>query len=337
MSLAYAVHRAVVSIDQVLSDWQLRCWEARDGLITLFFHGLFLDEAEIARGVCEPQQGITLRQFRQVIEYFLAAGFRFVSPPDLLRGLPAGERFVLLTFDDGYFNNSRALPLLEEFGIAATFFVAPDFVSQGKAYWPDVLYRAGLAAGRDVREIREESRALVRVRTDDIEQLLVKRFGADALQPVGEVDRPFTPAELREFARKAPVFIGNHTRNHAVLGAYDEESARAQIAGAQALLEEMTGQRPLAIAYPTGEYSRRDVELARAAGLKLGFTAEPRKERLPRALQGDRALTLGRFCPWGDSPIAPQCRYFRSDLMLHTRYQRWKNAGKRAWRSLRGK
>jgi hypothetical protein len=32
-------------------------------------------------------------------------------------------------------------------------------------------------------------------------------------------------------------------------------------------------------------------------------------------------VAAGRFQPVGNAALLPQCRYFRSDLMLHTRYQ----------------
>ena len=74
MTLAYAVHRAVVSLDPFLSAIQLQCFERKGCLMTVFFHSLFLDEAEIQSGVSDPQHGVTLRHFRGVIEYFLDAG-----------------------------------------------------------------------------------------------------------------------------------------------------------------------------------------------------------------------------------------------------------------------
>ena len=41
------------------------------------------------------------------------------------------ERTVVVTFDDGYASNRRALPLLEEVGFPATVFVVTDFVDSG--------------------------------------------------------------------------------------------------------------------------------------------------------------------------------------------------------------
>ena len=67
--------------------------------------------------------------------------------------------------------------------------------------------------------------------TEQIESELTRRFGADAFQPRGEIDRPFTPPELRDFACEPYVHLGNHTANHAILTNYAPDQARAQTSG----------------------------------------------------------------------------------------------------------
>ena len=71
-------------------------------------------------------------------------------------GLPAGDRCVMITFDDGYRNNLRALPLLREFGACATFFVATGFVRSGRAFWWDVFYREMRSSGASSEAITRE-------------------------------------------------------------------------------------------------------------------------------------------------------------------------------------
>ena len=40
--------------------------------------------------------------------YFVAHGYTFVAPADVLRGLDPAGKYALLTFDDGYYNNRLA-------------------------------------------------------------------------------------------------------------------------------------------------------------------------------------------------------------------------------------
>lgn len=58
--------------------------------------------------------------FREMVEHFLDAGYRFVAPD----AFPQAEgRVVLLSFDDNYRSLWTALPLLERLDITATFYV----------------------------------------------------------------------------------------------------------------------------------------------------------------------------------------------------------------------
>ena len=50
------------------------------------------------------------------------------------------QKIAILTFDDGYFNNSLILPILEEFGVPALF-IATDNIRENKCFWWDVHYR----------------------------------------------------------------------------------------------------------------------------------------------------------------------------------------------------
>lgn len=52
----------------------------------------------------------------------------------------AGTPRICLTFDDGYADNYlNALPILEQFGFSATFFISTQCIETGNAYWWDFL------------------------------------------------------------------------------------------------------------------------------------------------------------------------------------------------------
>lgn len=317
--------QAVLSLDRLLTKIQLQVYERKGCLLSLFFHGLFTDNQEARNGKCDPQQAITVSQFEQIIEYFLGAGYQCASPLDILRGLDPKRRYFALTFDDGYFNNSRALPVLEKLKVTAMFFISAAHVEQGKAYWWDILYRLQNSAGSANLPIQESMADLKRMTSEEVDRVIERSLGAGAWQPVGELDRPFTPAELREFARNDSVFIGNHTYNHAILTNYAEESVVREITQAQQSLEKMTGCLPLAVAYPNGNFTRSITKMATSCGLKLGFTTQPRKD-YASALRGPANLmTLGRLCPYNNDRLIQQCEYFRSDLAFYERFHRLKD------------
>lgn len=283
------------------------------GLITLLIHSLYRDHAEAINGNQDPQQFVTVAHFRECIEAFLAAGYSFVGPAELNDPSPSASRRIMLTFDDGYFNNTRAVPVLEEFGVPATFFVSTGHVQQGKSFWWDAAYRHLAKAGLSETAMIARRRVWKRLRNHEIEAALLTAFGKECLRPIGDADRPMTPDELRDFSRARHVHIGNHTIDHAILPNYTPEEMRSQICGCQEALAAMTGSAPRIIAYPNGNYDPEVVKAAEAEGLTVGIGLGPFKNPAS-GWDARRRMALGRFILWGDRDIAKQCRVFRCGI-----------------------
>jgi peptidoglycan/xylan/chitin deacetylase (PgdA/CDA1 family) len=312
------IQQFVRSTDAAVARVYLSLFQERNALINFLFHSLFRDERDIAKNLVDPLERTTVAKFRQLIEYYVAHGYRFVSPDDLLNGLGSDGKYAMLTFDDGYFNNSLALPILEEFKVPALFFISTNHVRRQKSFWWDALYRERAAQGASQRELHHNAMAMKDRRTDQIEAELIERFGSDVLRPRGDLDRPFTESELRDFVRHPLVHIGNHTADHAILTNYTSQEARQQVMGAQEALREMTGVEPISIAYPNGAHNESIVQICREVGLKLGFTIRPEKISLPL---GADLMQLGRFVPDGHGRIDSQCRTYRSDLLLYGKFR----------------
>lgn len=314
------IRSLVLSADKLVANLYLTFRQERGAVLCFLFHSLFLDQSQIKQNVVNPLQHTTVADVRQFIEYYLQNGYRFVSASDLLDGLEPGGKYVLITFDDGYYSNVLARPLLEEYQVPATFFISTDNVRLNKSFWWDVLYRERMERGASPAEIYREGIALKKLPTHDIEAYLKQHFGEGALQPRGDVDRPFTPAELKEFAQSPMVSLGNHTAEHAILTNYPPQQMREQIASAQQWLSELTGKPIVSIAYPDGAFNKTVLDLCGELGFKAGFTVEPRKNLLP--LEGRSSLLrLNRFATHPKESIQSQCRMYRSDLLLYQSFR----------------
>ncbi len=301
--------------DTGLARVSLALRRERPGLRCFMFHTLFRDRSDMALNHIDPLQETTVEQFREFIAYYLRHGYKFVRARDLLEGLDPSGRDAMITFDDGYFNNFLALPILDEFNVPATFFISSEHVKAHKCFWWDVVYRQRIAEGWPAHRADDVALTMKDVTTEEMEADLIHQYGAQAMAPRSDIDRPMTPSELREISGHPLVEIGNHSMNHAILTNYPPDEARRQIVGAQEDLREMTGQTPVAIAYPNGNFDDSIVELCRAAGLSVGVTIRPGKNRLP--LSAQRLMRLSRFCIHEDAPFMSQCRTYRADLLLY--------------------
>lgn len=303
--------------DSILSKVYLKLFQEKSSLSTFLFHGLFRDEKERLLDLVDPQPWITVEQFHQFVDYYLDHDYIFVSPDDVMSGLKNHSHYVMITFDDGYYNNLYALPVLQKYDIPAVFFISTNHVTHNKSFWWDVVYRERKKAGRSTKEIVREQNELKTKTAEAIEEYLQRTFGEQALEPQGDIDRPFTPRELREFSKESNVFLGNHTSDHAILTNYDPDAIKSQIRAAQDTLRSITGMTPLAISYPNGNYSDRIIKISREAGIELGITIGCRKNYLPFTDKNVDRMRLNRFDITGSDNILAQCELFRSDVLLY--------------------
>ena len=188
-----------------------------ESLVNVLFHSLYQNEAQLASRDLAPNQNVTVANFRDFVEKMLESGCTIVSPAQIDAGLAPGRRYLSITFDDGYFNNVLALEVLDQFRFPATFFVSTDHVQQNKAFWWDAFSREFSRSGVSPDQQKSEIEQLKVMTPEKIEAYLCQRFGPAVLRPYGDIDRPFTPRELGQFALNPWVHVGNHTRDCAIL------------------------------------------------------------------------------------------------------------------------
>lgn len=310
------IKTSLLTVDELLAKLSLFVLAEKTSVLSFVFHELFQATEESDAGTMDPQQGITVEMFRAFVLYFKKHRYRFVQPKDVFGGCSPEGKCVLITFDDGYANNLRALPVLEEFKVPALFFISTNHVRYEKAFWWDVAYRELERRHYSHRQIQKEIARFKRWTTAQVEASLLSEFGTQALAPVGDVDRPLSVSELRRFAQHPLVHLGNHTKDHAILTNYSVGEVRGQIAGAQDALFEWTGQMPEAIAYPNGSVTPAIMNVAQQLGLGMGMLVTPGKNSFPIQRGSNEAMGLRRTILWGDLGIGPQCQVSRSDLSI---------------------
>lgn len=303
-------------MDVMMAPLILSAVKEQNALNTYLFHALFQDKAELAQNLADPQQQVTVAMFRQFVAYHKRKGYTFVSPDDVLKGLDPDKKYCMITFDDGYYNNLRALPVLEEFNVPALFFISANHVRLGKGFWWDVAYREGKKAGMSDATIGMEKEHLLTLTDDAIDAYLKTKYGPACFTPAGDTDRPLTPDELNKFAQHPLVHIGNHTCDHAVLPNYDAAGIKEQISKAQEILEDIVGYRPITIAYPCGEFNDTVLQVCQQEGIQLGITVHHAKNFSPALYEPINLLTLNRFTIWGNEDLKSQCDFYRSDYHL---------------------
>lgn len=201
---------------------------------------------------------------------------------------------VAITFDDGYADNAlEALPILEELGIPATFFVSTGTIGTTREFWWDELERI-ILSGRslpsdftlndgDIRkswlittdsERQEFYHEIVRLMTDvETKQqdkwLSQLRLWAGKEEGIADTHRAMTVDELRHLAASRYVTIGAHTVTHSRLASQSSPEQQEEIVTSKKQLENWLGREITVFSYPFGrksDYTKETVALCREAG-----------------------------------------------------------------------
>lgn len=206
---------------------------------------------------------------------------------------------VLITFDDGHANNCEfALPILLKFHTPAVCFIVSGSLGEYSRTWfEDAYYRLMFSSGSNWRMrsgetlllTTEEQRSAACGRFFVLCRSLKESEQAAELKclqeqlPLGPARKfperfRFLCAEEMRSLQQSGVAIGAHTISHPILSTSSDETARNEIAGSKAQLEETSGAAVRAFAYPFGapelDFASRERDFARQSGFLFAFAGE---------------------------------------------------------------
>ncbi|GHU29347.1 polysaccharide deacetylase [Betaproteobacteria bacterium] len=286
--------------------------EGRNGRLSILIFHRVLTEPDLLL----PEEPDVARF--DLLMRWVAEWFNVLPLNEAIAALCAGAlppRAAAITFDDGYANGyHHALPVLQRYGLSATFFVATAFLDGG-LMWNDMLIEAvRLASTSLCLETDIEGIGTVRIGSPDEKRCLLARLlptvGMLPLTVRDEIVAKFVAAskillpqdvmlssgQLRAL-RAAGMLIGAHTMNHPCLLACSNDEAEHEIMASRAKLESILDEPVDLFAYPYGkpgkDYDTRHIDLVK----KLGFKAALSTCWGSNSVESD-LYQLSRFTPW---------------------------------------
>lgn len=218
-----------------------------------------------------------------------------MSLQELAKGLERGNvssGAIVVTFDDGYADNlHNAKPLLEQYEVPATIFVATGCL--GREFWWDglerlilrdlaapaeirlVLSRVPLEWGLDEDDSRKRRRHLMGTlyqafrllpeneRQSKMEDLR-RQIGVVCLNVDGA--RALTSSEVARLASSDLIDVGSHSHTHPPLASLAVEDQRFEIRYSKKRLQEIVDRPVVGFSYPNGSTSQTTRRLVSQAG-----------------------------------------------------------------------
>ncbi len=273
--------------------------------------------------------GIILRQktFAGLLG-FIYQNFRVISLAEFLAGdfePSEGRPACLITFDDGWRDNyTTAFPLLRQWGLSATIFLATGFLGSGKTFWPEQLIRAWSDPLRRER-ICERMKGSVRLANGGVEPVVehLKHMPAARREEIlrgilsgleglpANGDAMMTWEEAAEMTRHG-ISFGSHTVTHPLLTFEDRATVVRELTLSKQQIEEKLGQPVRAFAYPNGAWDARVRELVAEAGFECAFTVQSGPHHSGADRLAIRRFLLHEKCVVGrDGQFSPAVTQFR--------------------------
>lgn len=279
------------------------------GLVVLAYHRVY-DMGDEDAFACDPELvSADVATFRWQMEHLR----RHWNPVSLTEAVDAAEqgralppRSVVVTFDDGHADNhDHAWPVLREFGIPATIFLATEYIGSGTTFWFDrvatLMHRAPAGLHRlerlslDVGLVDIAARRLACKQALARLKLLPDAARREALAEIeavlgaGVVARSAPTAALTWDQVRAMatggVEFGSHTVSHPILSMLPPEQLDHELGSSRARIERETGRPCDLLAYPVGKaYAFNDevIDAARRHGYRaaLSYIDGPEQARL---------------------------------------------------------
>jgi peptidoglycan/xylan/chitin deacetylase (PgdA/CDA1 family) len=283
-------------------------------LFILIYHRV-LDQADFMR----PGE-VDKRTFTWHMQ-LLAKHFNVLSLEDALQRMQTDllpPRAVCITFDDGYADNyTNALPILQQFNLKATFFIASGFLDGGRM-WNDTVIEA--VRNNESSTLNLNEIGLGEFHTSNQNQKC--QAAHDIIQKIKHLtfdersryveyiatrsqnlpnDLMITSVQLKKL-HESGMEIGGHTVNHPILAKLDEQSVAAEIIENKNFLENLLKNKIRYFAYPNGklekDYTLEHVGIVKQHGYQAALTTNWGIN----SHKSDRWQLL-RYTPWDNSPF----------------------------------
>ncbi len=287
----------------------------RHTLSVSMFHRV-LPEKEAEELGADPLWTIRPEILSDAIAFFMRH-YNIVSLGQVRRHSHGGAvlppRALLITFDDGWRDNyTYALPVLRAHSCPAVLFLAVHRVGHEEPFWEEQVFAAwktgalkndsvgrwlddlGVGGGQRPSDEEKLARLLIRRLQKDMPEDIEGQLEHYAGKPVRRFPRQMLSKEEIEQLRSNGVALGAHGFTHRPLAKLDERQLAQEFERlAQSPVFDSRGvaERPCAISFPHGSYSKRVIEMARNQGFELMFSSD--------SVINDLAETPGKKRIWG--------------------------------------
>ncbi|MGH9432777.1 MAG: polysaccharide deacetylase family protein [Terriglobia bacterium] len=282
--------------------------------IVLMYHSIVEDPKRTANsiGISQPKASFE-GHIRTLAKRYNAVSIEQVAQ-FAKEGRPLPAKSVAVTFDDGFADNyDVAMPILNRYGVPATFYILVNAVETGNPPWycrlrfafgttrkpewsdPEYPLTCKLASRQDRESTLNIAFEIGARKTGEAQERFLQRVEKSLeVDPLGPQEELMMSWDKVRALKKAGHIVGGHTLSHPNLAHVSLGEARSEIMGSKKKLEEELGEPIDHFSYPhpalNPQWSPETLEITREAGFKSAVLTTCGPVRA-----GDEPLALKRI------------------------------------------
>lgn len=245
-------------------------------------------------GVRKQNTGIFNNRHLQVSEFekmivYLKANYKIIPLSELFDLHRTKRKIecktIALTFDDGYLNNFEiAFPILKKHNVPATFYLITKGLLQSDfIVWPDLIDLVKKFDSSDITieghkfpspsyhndQLGSEVINFLKTKGEMAENLSKEVFTNKAKQQVdnvGEFIKLVDAETIKPYVKESLLEFGSHTHTHYCLEYLNSETLKNELQLSQKIIQDITGQKVVSLAFPDGSYNQETLSKAKDCG-----------------------------------------------------------------------
>ena len=208
----------------------------------------------------DPNSSIPIEKLEILIEFLLSQNVRIINSSNILNNKLSNVN-VMLSFDDGYYNNHLLVDLADKFNIPIEIFISTKYIENQSLFWWDIMYCNNI--NPELFKKLSHNKILSKS-----EYLYKKKMFSD-------LNRPLSINELKIISNNKNILIGNHTHSHMILNKINSSFFMDDVKKAQLKLNQWIGYSPHSFAFPNGNHLGSKLNFFKKIGIELTYKVYP--------------------------------------------------------------
>lgn len=195
---------------------------------------------------------------------YLAKHYNFVSLDSFVNSLYENSfvdlppKSLVITFDDGYKENSALLDIFRNHHVCPTIFLCSHIVDTNRKFW----FETGVHHVEALKGVDDKAR--LSFLKDEVNYDPLREYNTRQALNLDEMTHMISEVDFQ-----------SHSRYHPILTHLSDAACKDEIEGSKTHLESLLKREIKHFKFPNGDYEEREISYVRTSGYRSSMTLDP--------------------------------------------------------------